>query len=112
MCTRLVSVCPDLCLYQMNVLVLLMGWSGRWWRGSSVVLTLSWYISVVFVFLLFCHVFLNICVCTLGTPGEDGILTRWWRILIRSNKMVMMAMVGWSMSIDGLIDNFRIFRLM
>ena len=66
----------------------------------------------MFVFLLFCHVFLDSCVCTLGTPGEDGILTRWWKISIRSNKMVMVAMVGWSMSVDGLIGNFRIFRLM
>ena len=70
------------------------------------------YFGMYLYFLLFCHVFLSNCVCRMGTPVEDGILTRWWRILIRSKKMVMMAMVEWAMSIDGLIENFRIFLLM
>ena len=45
MCTRLVFVCPDLCLFLDELLVLLMGWSGRWWRGG-IVWVLIWSLNV------------------------------------------------------------------
>ena len=45
MCTRLVFVCPYLCLFSDELLVLLMRWSGRWCRGS-IVWVLIWSLNV------------------------------------------------------------------
>ena len=47
-----------------------MGWSGRWWRGSFVVLTLSWYNAVVFVFSTFLSCISSYLCMYAGYSGE------------------------------------------